>query len=69
MRDFIETAELADADLDGIAAGAATLGGSIAGYGAGVTVDGTAVQAVEGIATDGIAKVNGLAGQLPTAGI
>ncbi|MER7398761.1 hypothetical protein ABT381_25005 [Streptomyces sp. NPDC000151] len=66
MRDFIETAEIADSELDGIAAGAATLGGSVAGYSAGVTVDGTAVQAVEGLAQGTIAKANGLAGQLPT---
>ncbi|MEV0604036.1 hypothetical protein AB0I82_32710 [Streptomyces sp. NPDC050315] len=61
MRDFIETAEIADSELDNIAAGVASLGGSVAGYSAGVTVDGTAVQAVEGLATDGIAKVSGLA--------
>ncbi|WP_030250016.1 hypothetical protein [Streptomyces violens] len=61
MRDFIETAELADADLDNIAGGVATLGGSVAGYSAGVTVDGTAVDAVEGLAQGTIAKASGLA--------
>ncbi|WP_181138662.1 hypothetical protein [Streptomyces sp. Ru73] len=69
MRDYIETAELADSELDGIAAGAAVVGGSVAGYDAAVTIDGTAVQAVEGVAQGAIAKANGLGSALPTAGL
>ncbi|MEU6118053.1 hypothetical protein ABZ840_26340 [Streptomyces sp. NPDC047117] len=69
MRDFIETAEISDSELDGIAAGAATVGAGVAGYDAAVTVDGSAVQAVEGLAQGTLAKANGLAGALPTAGL
>ncbi|WP_030614058.1 hypothetical protein [Streptomyces sclerotialus] len=65
MRDFIETAELSDTELDGIAAGAVAAGAGVAGYDATVTVDGTAVQAVEGLAQGTLAKADGLASTLP----
>ncbi|MBZ4015192.1 hypothetical protein [Streptomyces purpurogeneiscleroticus] len=57
----VETAEIADSELDNIAGGVATLGGSVAGYSAGVSVEGTAVDAVEGLAQGTIAKATGLA--------
>lgn len=73
MRDVtpqVETREISDSELDGVAAGAATLGGSFAGLSANVTVDGTAVQAVEGLAGGlPLEKVGQVAGGLPTAGI
>ncbi|WP_052866988.1 hypothetical protein [Streptomyces niger] len=61
----VETREIADSDLDGIAGGTAALAAGLEAH-VDVTVGGSAVQAVEGVTQGALAKADGLTAALPT---